>query len=201
MFPEIVRDDIFRLETERMWLRWPRPNDADAFVRHAGDAEVALMTAHIPHPYELAHAKTFTCAAREQNAAGSALHLVLTSKRQPNEAMGVVSTWDEGARRTLSLGYWLGRGFWGQGLMSEAVAAFVDLIFKITTADQIFCATRSSNERSRKLLHGVGFETVGTVIADAPARSEGKVEAINYALRRGKVHTVFGARRPRLLSS
>ena len=28
MFPEITRDDIFRLETERLWLRWPRAADA-----------------------------------------------------------------------------------------------------------------------------------------------------------------------------
>ena len=28
MFPDLTRDDVFRLETRRLWLRWPRAADA-----------------------------------------------------------------------------------------------------------------------------------------------------------------------------
>ena len=33
MFPEITHDDVFRLETERLWLRWPRLSDAEGILR------------------------------------------------------------------------------------------------------------------------------------------------------------------------
>ena len=36
MFPELTRDDVFRLETRRLWLRWPRMADANAILRLAG---------------------------------------------------------------------------------------------------------------------------------------------------------------------
>ena len=45
MFPELTRDDVFRLETRRLWLRWPRMADASAILRQAGEKAVAEMTA------------------------------------------------------------------------------------------------------------------------------------------------------------
>lgn len=36
MFPELTRDDVFRLETRRLWLRWTRMADASAILRLAG---------------------------------------------------------------------------------------------------------------------------------------------------------------------
>src|SRR3712207_4191950 len=52
MFPDLTRDDVFRLETRRLWLRWPRHADCQAIVRLAGEKAVADMTARIPHPYD-----------------------------------------------------------------------------------------------------------------------------------------------------
>jgi hypothetical protein len=51
MFPDIARDDVFRLETRRLWLRWPRVADAKAVERYSSRWEVARMTSRIPHPY------------------------------------------------------------------------------------------------------------------------------------------------------
>ena len=48
MFPDLTRDDVFRLETRRLWLRWPRQADAQAIVRLAGEKSVAEMTARLP---------------------------------------------------------------------------------------------------------------------------------------------------------
>ena len=90
MFPEITHDDVFRLETERLWLRWPRAADADEIRRHAGDPDVALMTASIPHPYEAHDADAFIKSARLENAAGGGLHLVVTPKSRPDEPIGLV---------------------------------------------------------------------------------------------------------------
>ena len=91
MFPEITRDDVFRLETERLWLRWPRAADADEIRQHVGDPDVALMTASIPHPYAPHDADAFIASVREENGAGGGLHLVITPKNRPNEPIGLVS--------------------------------------------------------------------------------------------------------------
>ncbi len=50
MFPEITRDDVFRLETRRLWLRWPRAKDAAQHAAIVAHRDVAEMTSRIPHP-------------------------------------------------------------------------------------------------------------------------------------------------------
>ena len=72
MFPELARDDVFRLETRRLWLRWPRESDAPALTALAGDWDVAQMTATMPHPYGDEDAARFILAARAANSRGAA---------------------------------------------------------------------------------------------------------------------------------
>ena len=45
MFPDMARDDVFRLETPRLWLRWPRICDAAAIHKFCSRWEVAHYTA------------------------------------------------------------------------------------------------------------------------------------------------------------
>ncbi len=91
MFPDLTRDDVFRLETQRLWLRWPRAADAAAITAFASRPEVAQMTAAIPYPYPAQEADRFIFEARADNAAGRALHLALTLKGGPRTVVGLVS--------------------------------------------------------------------------------------------------------------
>ena len=81
MFPDLAKDDVFLLETPRLWLRWPRAADAAAFHRFCSQWEVARHTARIPHPYPKGSAERFIYAAREGNASGRDLCLALTPKK------------------------------------------------------------------------------------------------------------------------
>ena len=142
MFPDLLCDDVFRLETARLWLRWPRAADAAAIARLAGVADVARMTAQIPHPYPEGAAAKFILMARSENARGESVTLVLAKKRG-SEPIGVVSLrpLDDGA---LEIGYWLGKPCWGRGLMTEAV----------------------------RVLEKCGFAATGQAMVEAPARGE-----------------------------
>jgi RimJ/RimL family protein N-acetyltransferase len=200
MFPEIVRDDIFRLETERLWLRWPRIADTPAFCLLAGDPEVAGKTARIPHPYEPRDAETFILSARSENAGGDGLCLALTLKRKPNDAIGVVGLHGAAPRGAAMLGFWLGRPYWGQGLMSEAVGAFVDLAFGFTSIERIVSSVLPANAASLRVHETLGFVATGRGLFPAPARG-GEVEVETLELRRGAIPTTFASRRPRLKST
>jgi RimJ/RimL family protein N-acetyltransferase len=200
MFPEVTRDDIFRLETERLWLRWPRACDAGAFVRLAGDPEIALKTATIPYPYERRHADEAILRMREQNSRGDGLDLALALKRQPNETIGVVGLRGAKGPDEPTFGFWLGRPFWGQGLMGEAASAFLDLVFGFTRLERVVSHVLPSNATSLRLHEKLGFRRLGSSSCSAPARG-GEVTADFFELRRGASRPVFGARRSTLTSS
>ena len=91
MFPDYFRDDVFRLETQRLWLRWPTAADATGIEKLAGEREIAEFTARIPHPYPRGGAEGFVLAARTANAEGRGLHLALALRQKPGVAIGMVS--------------------------------------------------------------------------------------------------------------
>lgn len=200
MFPEITRDDVFRLETQRLWLRWPRAADAPAFVKLAGVPEIALLTAEIPLPYFLHDAESFILRARAENTVGGGLSLVLAPKRQPNEAIGVIGAHGADTRGVATIGFWLGKSYWGQGLMSEAATGFLDLIFGVTSLERVESRIMTANDASRRVHEKLGFTSLGACQCPAPARG-GEVSGELFRLGRGVTHTSYGARRPRFSSS
>ena len=197
MFPEITHDDVFRLETERLWLRWPRLADAAAFVVLLNDPEATRHTT-LPRPYQSSDAENFIRSAREANAAGESLYLALAPKRDPNAPIGMISAEGAQSRGASRLGFWLGRPHWGQGLMSEAASAFVDLVFKITSLERMVSSATPDNIASLRLQERLGFIRTGRTAIDAPG---GSLDVITTELKRGAAHTSFGARRPRLNST
>jgi len=169
MFPELTRDDVFRLETRRLWLRWPRQADAQAIVRLAGDKAVAGMTARIPHPLDPPDVEDFVIGARRANTEGRALVMAITPRRQPGTAIGVVGI-EPDERGAAHLGYWLGIPHWGQGLATEAARAMIDAFFAYTTGTELTSSARVVNPASRRVLEKCGFAAVGSGLQAFPAR-------------------------------
>lgn len=169
MFPELTRDDVFRLETRRLWLRWPRMADATAILKLAGEKAVAEMTASIPHPYPADAVEPFIFAMRKGNALGEHLVLAITPRAKPGELIGMIGAHRQ-ATGTPFLGYWLGTPHWGKGLATEAVQALTDTLFSLVEIPAIEADTRVINPASRRVLEKSGFRAEGSFLKSLPAR-------------------------------
>ena len=169
MFPDISRDDIFRLETERLWLRWLRAADASAIAAFAGLADVARMTASIPHPYPPGEAERFILQARASTAGGDALVLAATTKAKGRSVVGLVSAQVEEPGE-VEFGYTIGPAYAGRGYATEMVAAMIDAVFNLTEARALVANSRTINPASRRVLEKCGFVFTGTGLKDLPAR-------------------------------
>src|SRR4051812_29819900 len=121
MFPDLTRDDVFRLETRRLWLRWPCAADAAAIVDLAGDRAVSEMTARIPHPLDRSTVDGFIVKARWTNSEGRSLVLAIVPGGRPQALIGIVAIEPDPGAAGPHLGYWLGAPHWGRGLGTEAV--------------------------------------------------------------------------------
>ncbi|WP_353182655.1 GNAT family N-acetyltransferase [Bosea sp. (in: a-proteobacteria)] len=169
MFPELTRDDVFRLETRRLWLRWPRMADANAILRQAGDKAVAEMTASIPHPYPPEAVEPFIFAMRKGNALGEHLALAVTPRAKPNELIGMIGAHPK-ATGVPSIGYWLGTPHWGKGYATEAAQGLIDTLFSLVDIPAIETSTRVINPASRRVLEKSGFRPEGSFLKSLPAR-------------------------------
>jgi len=183
MFPDIARDDVFRLETARLWLRWPRAADASAIHRYSSRWDVAQYTARIPHPYPPGSAERFVFSARAANTNGRDLLLVIAPSSGKRDVIGAISLEAHGADR-LTLGCALAPEVWGRGLATEAVAAMVEAGFSLTHCVEISADVRIENPASRRVLEKNGFSHVGTSPQGAPARG-GLVMCDRFRLTRG----------------
>jgi RimJ/RimL family protein N-acetyltransferase len=159
MFPDLTRDDVFRLETKRLWLRWPRASDAAALAAFAALPQVAQMTASIPHPYPAQEADRFIFKSRAENADGEALHLAITKKAAPRQIFGLVSAHCNGEME-VEIGYMVAPEMWGKGFATEAVRRLVDTVFALSSALRVVANSRSHNCASRRVLEKLGFAYV-----------------------------------------
>lgn len=177
MFPEITRDDVFRLETRRLWLRWPRATDAEAVARIGSCKEVADMTATIPHPYPPGAAQAWIFGRRDSNAAGQSVDLVATLNRGGRDLIGSIGV-RIGDSGEVELGYAFGPAWWGKGYATEAVQALVDAVFTLTKLDAIEARSRVMNPASQRVLRKCGFAHEGSGMVSFEAR--GGVLPVEY---------------------
>ena len=169
MFPELARDDVFRIETRRLWLRWPRTADAEAVARLAGEKQVAAMTARVPHPYRAADGEQYVLDSRRTNAEGRGLRLVIAPVARPGHPIGSIGV-EARANGEAEFGYWLGLPHWGQGYGTEAAQALIDTVFSISAVKALSASVHPINQASRRVLEKCGFTFSGSGMIEAPAR-------------------------------
>lgn len=169
MFPEITRDDVFRLETPRLWLRWPQAGDATAVEAIAARREVAEMTARIPHPYPPGAAQAWIDGARGLNEQGGGLRLaaqLIWGDRRLVGMAGVEALGDG----TAELGYAFDPDVWGEGLATEAAQALIDAAFTLSAVAAVRADARVVNPASRRVLQKCGFAYEGSGLVELRAR-------------------------------
>jgi RimJ/RimL family protein N-acetyltransferase len=153
------------LRTERLELRAPRRDDAQAIARLAGDRRVAVNTARIPHPYSLADAEQFIGAV---NRSDGQVAFLIVLDGAPIGGCGV-GRQEDGPE----IGYWIGVPYWGQGYATEAARAVVDYAFSVLGYEALHAGARVSNPASRRVLEKCGFQWTGVRLI--------RIRAINSA--------------------
>ncbi len=141
------------LHTKRLMLRPWREEDAESLYQYAGDPEVGPPAGWVPHTsveHSLETIRTvlskptvFAVCRKDGSPIGN-IHLNLQSDMTDRE--------DE-----CELGYWLGKPFWGQGIIPEAAEALLRYAFEELQMRAVWCGRYDGNEKSRKVQEKLGF--------------------------------------------
>lgn len=143
-----------RLQADGFVLRAWRAEDAQALVFHANDAAVArYMGERFAHPYTLDDAHAFiahalhdahekTCAIQINGEAAGGIGVV------PGQGV---------ERLSAELGFWLGRAYWGEGIMTAAVRALVPHALRELRLYRLQARVFADNLASMKVLERCGF--------------------------------------------
>lgn len=150
------------LTTERLRLRRVEPRDIEALFAIYSDAETMRYFGH--EPYQSREEVEETLRLREEDyTARRAIRWGIALK-QSDILIGNCSFhhFDEGHFRA-ETGYVLDRAYWGQGIMSEAVAAIISYGFGKMGLRRIEAIIDIANERSKGVLLKLGFQYEGNL--------------------------------------
>lgn len=168
------------LETRRLTLRQPHPDDAPRIARLLNNFRVAGNLSRVPYPYHEADAKAWLKTWRPD--------------RPPSETGFTLELEGEGlighcgfhpdAQGTL-IGYWLGEPFWNRGFMTEAAEAVLDWYFAATAATFVSSGVFHFNKGSLAVQRKLGFTETGSSWRHCLARKE-QVRHIDTELTRAR---------------
>lgn len=162
-------DGTPRLQGQGFVLRPWHTADLPALLRHANDPQVSRgLRDRFPYPYTREDGEAFL-AGRVLSA--NALNLAIEIDGAACGSVGAVPGVAERAH-VAELGYWLGRGYWGQGWMQRVVALFAPWAMQQLRLYRLQAEVLDFNHASARVLLGNGFVEEGTARAAVFKRGE-----------------------------
>ncbi len=146
---------MLEIRTENLVLRPPAEQDLAPTSAMLADLSVSRMLARVPHPYRLKDAQAWF-AMVERGDREALIFAISTG----GPAIGMIGFKQE--RGENSVGFWLGREYWGRGLMSEAARAAIAGFFNRFDCDALHAGAFEDNPASLRVQQKLGFEIVGS---------------------------------------
>ena len=146
--------ETIEIVTPTCVLRPPKPGDADSVARHANDRDIWLnLRDAFPHPYSRANAESYLAYVSAQSPRTGFLITV------DGNAVGSISLkpGSDVERVGAEIGYWLGRDYWGRGIMSDAVRAMTNYAFRDLGFHRLYAVPFAPNKASARVLEKAGY--------------------------------------------
>jgi RimJ/RimL family protein N-acetyltransferase len=149
-----VRDDVH--------LSSIRLTDKSSFVKYLSAKEIYDTTLTIPYPYAESHADSLLQKRIEHAARQGKLVTFAIRDADDNMIGGVgADNLELGTTHRAEISYWLGVQFWGQGIMTDAVRAYVRYAFSELDLLRLTAHTFEANLGSSRVLEKNGFKLEG----------------------------------------
>ena len=140
-------------KTERLLLRRWREDDAEDLYTYASDPEIGPPAGWPPH--------TSVEKSREViRTVLSAPETFAVCLKEDGKAIGSIGFHRNDLAEDdneYELGYWIGKPFWGRGLIPEASREMLRYAFEDLKMRRIWCAYYDGNEKSRRVQEKLGF--------------------------------------------
>lgn len=172
------------IKTERLILRRFEPSDAQAmFDNWASDSEV---TKYLTWPAHADVSVTEGILAQwvPQYAQADCYRWAITLKEngpQPIGSIDVVSWTQDG--EVPEIGYCLGKRWWHQGIMTEALGAVLDFLFQRVGVRKVVARHDTNNPHSGGVMRKCGMKFEG-IREKSDRNNQGIFDAAHYSMER-----------------
>lgn len=145
------------IETERLILRRWEESDAEALYKYASDPDIGPIAGWPPHT----SVENSLEIIRTVFSAPDIYAVVLKSTGEPIGSCGIMTGNSlhnsEMFNNEAEIGYWIGKPYWGQGLIPEATMALLNRCFHELGLDMVWIAYYDGNNKSRRVCEKCGL--------------------------------------------
>ncbi len=170
-----------KIETKRLRLREITEKDEKDLIENINNLNVSKYMALVPYPYTKKDATWWIneCKkkAKEKPRTSYSFNIELKSKKGIIGAIGLEKV--NRFQGTATLGYWLGKKYWRQKIMSEAVKRVLDFAFNKLKLRRMNVSASPKNKSSNGLIKKMGFKFEGVRRKAIRIKSTGKIHDEN----------------------
>ena len=147
------------ISSKRFILRPFRKGDEKSLMKNINNRTIAQNTLRIPYPYKLKNARWWINHNLKLNRKKkkTEINFAITVKGEVIGGIGLDRIYGHSAE----IGYWLGKKYWGQGIMTETVKLVTKYGFEKLGLRRIYAFAFPSNKASVGVLKNAGFEYEG----------------------------------------
>ena len=128
---------------------------------YRNNKEVSKYTPQIPYPYSINDAVKYIREAHCDTRKKKGYRFVVVLKQTDN-VIGAAGLENINLKnKNAEIGYWLGRRYWGKGLMGETVKLILKFGFEQLKLHRIYGVVFEENIASQKVLKKSGFKFEG----------------------------------------
>lgn len=138
------------IETSRLILRPWGEDDAESLFKYAQDPDVGPIAGWPAHT----SVESSREIIRTVFAAPETYAVVLNETNEPIGCCGIMFS---NGLHSAEIGYWIGKPYWGQGLIPEAVKALLSRCFNELSIDTVWCGYYDGNLKSKRVCEKSGF--------------------------------------------
>lgn len=146
------------IETQRLVLRQWLDTDAESLFKYASDPDIGPIAGWPPHTsvensLEIIHSilsapETYAVVLKETNEQIGSCGIMFSNGLHSADMQ----------QGEAEIGYWIGKPYWGQGLIPEAVRALLSRCFNELRLNSVWCGHYEGNTKSKRVIEKCGFK-------------------------------------------
>lgn len=146
------------IETDRLILRAWEEVDAEAMYRYASDPDIGPIAGWMPHT----SVENSREIIRTVFSAPETYAVVLKETGEPIGSCGIMFADGilpaDAKDGEVEIGYWIGKPYWGEGLIPEAIRPLLAKCFNELHLNKVWCAFYDGNVKSKRVCEKCGFK-------------------------------------------
>lgn len=148
------------IKGKKVNLRQLKKSDDKSLLKYANDRLICRYTM-VPYPYSLKMARSFIRETGKKIKAGSSYELAIVLPVL-DEVIGMTGLRIRDKKaKVAEIGYWLGRKYWGQGIVSEAAGMMLNFGLNKLKLKRVCAKVMKPNSASARILEKHGFKPEG----------------------------------------